>query len=51
MGAAYIATVSAVSAVNLTVLPPVVRWLWPTLVGVPVLIYLQRRYEARFGVA
>jgi uncharacterized membrane protein len=51
MGAAYIATVSAVSAVNLLVLSPVLRWLWPTLVGVPTLIYLQRRYEARFGVA
>ena len=51
MGAAYIATVSAVSAVNLLFLPPVVRWLWPTLLGVPVLTSLRRRYEAQFGVA
>jgi uncharacterized membrane protein len=48
MGGGYIATVSAFSAVNLTVLPPVVRWLWPTLLGVPALIYLQRRYAPRF---
>lgn len=34
---AYIATVSAFSAVNLTILPPVLRWLWPTLVGLPVI--------------
>jgi len=37
----YIATVSAVSAVNLTVLPPVVRWLWPTALGVPLILYWQ----------
>jgi uncharacterized membrane protein len=41
---AYIATVSAVSAVNLTMLPPVVRWLWPTAVGVPLILYWQATY-------
>jgi uncharacterized membrane protein len=44
MGAAYIAAVSAFSAVNATVLPTVLRWLWPTLVGTPVLVYLARQY-------
>lgn len=42
---AYIATVSAVSAVNLHALPPAVRWLWPTAVGVPVIVYLSRQYS------
>jgi uncharacterized membrane protein len=51
MGGGYIATVSAFSAVNFGFLPPVVRWLWPTLLGVPLLIYLRRRYEARLGAA
>ncbi len=51
MGGGYIAAVSAFSAVNFGFLPPVVRWLWPTLLGVPLLIYLRRRYEARLGAA
>ena len=42
---AYIATVSAFSAVNFQFLPPVVRWLWPTAVGVPIIIVLARKYE------
>jgi uncharacterized membrane protein len=29
----YIATVSAFSAVNFQFLPPVIRWLWPTIIG------------------
>ena len=33
MLAAYIATVSAFSAVNFSFLPPLVRWLWPTVLG------------------
>ena len=43
---AYIATVSAFSVVNFTVLPPIVRWLWPTAVGVP-LIILWIRHDRR----
>jgi uncharacterized membrane protein len=46
MGAGYIATVSAFSAVNFAFLPVAPRWLWPTLVGTPLLVYLRRRYEA-----
>ncbi|WP_254271639.1 DUF2306 domain-containing protein [Haloarcula marina] len=51
MGGGYIATVTAFSAVNFVFLPTVGRWLWPTLVGTPVLVYLQRRYEARSAPA
>ncbi|MFB6196619.1 MAG: DUF2306 domain-containing protein [Haloplanus sp.] len=49
MGAAYIATVSAFSAVNFVFLPTVARWLWPTLLGTPLLVYAVRRYERRFA--
>jgi len=35
MLASYIATVSAFSAVNFMFLPVILRWLWPTIVGVP----------------
>lgn len=45
MGGAYIAAVSAFSAVNFASLPGIARWLWPTLVGTPVLVYLARRYQ------
>jgi len=44
----YIATVSAFSVVNFTFLPPVVRWLWPTAVGVPVIVLWIRYYRLRF---
>lgn len=41
----YIATVTAVSAVNLAgVVPAVVSWLWPTAVGVPLIWYFQAQY-------
>lgn len=48
MGAGYIATVSAFSAVNFLFLPPVLRWLWPTILGTPLLVYFQRAYEEKF---
>jgi hypothetical protein len=51
MSAAYIATVSAFSAVNFLFLPGVVRWLWPTLVGTPLIAYWTRRYRKRFETA
>jgi uncharacterized membrane protein len=41
---AYIATVTAVSVVNLTMVPRVVAWLWPTAVGVPLIWYWQYEY-------
>jgi len=41
----YIATVTAVSAVNLAgVAPAVLGWLWPTAVGVPLIWYFQAQY-------
>jgi uncharacterized membrane protein len=44
MGAGYIATVSAFSSVNFTFLPTVARWLWPTVLGTPLVFLLVRRY-------
>lgn len=49
MGAGYIAALSAFSAVNFLFLPPVLRWLWPTILGTPLLVYLARTYEAKFA--
>jgi uncharacterized membrane protein len=44
MVGAVIATVSAVSAVNLTGTLGVAAWLWPTAVGVPLIAYWSREY-------
>lgn len=49
MGAGYIATVTAFSSVNFLFLPTVLRWLWPTLLGTPLLAYLARAYTERFA--
>ncbi|MWV64298.1 hypothetical protein GRS48_05590 [Halorubrum sp. JWXQ-INN 858] len=51
MGGAYIATVTAAVTVNLTAVPPLARWLGPTLVGVPLIVYATRRYRPRFAPA
>lgn len=48
MGGAYIATVTAAVTVNLTMLPSVVRWVGPTVVGTPVLVLTVFRYRRRF---
>lgn len=45
----YIATVSAFSAVNMSFIQPIwLQWLWPTLVGSPLIAYWIRHYKARF---
>jgi uncharacterized membrane protein len=48
---AYIATLTAFSAVNFSFLPPVVRWLWPTVIGIPAIslwtAYYKRKYATR----
>lgn len=49
MGGGYIATVTATVTVNLTMLPPLVRWLGPTAVGVPLIFYSVRKYRSVFG--
>lgn len=49
MGGGYIATVTAAVTVNLTMLPPLVRWLGPTAVGVPFIFYGIRKYQPVFG--
>lgn len=48
MVASYIAAVSAFSVVNFTFLPPMVRWLWPTVIGTPLLVLWIARYKAKF---
>jgi hypothetical protein len=41
---AFIATVSAVSAVNLTPALGIIAWLWPTLLGAPLITYWSNTY-------
>ncbi len=45
----YVATVSAFSAVNFTFLPLTARFLWPSLVGVPLIVMWVAYYRARFS--
>jgi hypothetical protein len=49
MLAAYIATVTAFSVVNFRFLPPVPRWLWPTVVGTVVIVLWTRFYRRKFS--
>lgn len=51
MVGAYIATVTAVSVVNLEAAPAIVAWLWPTAVGVPLLLYWQADYGSEGPLA
>ena len=46
---AYIAAITAFSAVNFSFLPPVVRWLWPTVIGAPMIVIWIRHYRKKFG--
>ncbi|MBL7944845.1 MAG: hypothetical protein JNN32_02200 [Flavobacteriales bacterium] len=46
----YIATVSAFSAVNFTFIKPVwLQWLWPTLVGTPLIILWTNHYRKKLS--
>ncbi len=46
----YIATVSAFSAVNLTMIKPIwLQWLWPTLIGAPLIALWSAHYRKRFA--
>ncbi|MFB6139094.1 MAG: DUF2306 domain-containing protein [Halosimplex sp.] len=49
MGGGYIATVTAFATVNFQFLPSLVRWLGPTVVGTPLLIYLSRTYRSKLA--
>ena len=49
MLASYLAAVTAFSVVNFTVLPTTVRWLWPTLVGSPLIAVWVAYHRRRFG--
>ncbi len=44
----YIATVTAFSVVNFTFLPTAVRWLWPIVVGAPLIALWITYYKLRF---
>ena len=46
----YIATVYAFSVVNLTMVKPIwLAWLWPTIIGVPLIFFLTWRLKRRFA--
>lgn len=45
----YIGCLSAFSAVNFRFLPDLIRWLWPTLLGLPLLILWERYYRRKFA--
>jgi hypothetical protein len=45
----YIAAVSAFSVVNFHFLPLLVRWLWPTVIGVPAIFIWIGRYRKKFA--
>jgi hypothetical protein len=43
---AFIATASAVSAVNLTPVMGITAWLWPTVVGVPLIYHWSKKHSS-----
>lgn len=45
----YIATVSAFSVVNFGFLPTAARWLWPTVVGTPLIVLWIVYYKVKFA--
>lgn len=45
----YIATVSAFSVVNFDFLPVVTRWLWPSVVGTPLIVLWIVYYKIKFA--
>ena len=45
----YIAAVTAFATTTLTMLPPLVRWLGPTVVGVAGIVWLTRSYRRQFA--
>ncbi len=49
MLASYIAAFTAFSVLNFTMLPLTVRWLWPTLLGTPLIALWRAYYKRRFA--
>ncbi len=49
MLASYLAAVTAFSVVNFAFLPPTMRWLWPTLLGSPLIVLWVTYYKRRFA--
>jgi uncharacterized membrane protein len=49
MLASYVAAVTAFSVVNFTFLPTTPRWLWPTLLGTPLIAAWVTSYRRRFA--
>jgi hypothetical protein len=45
----YIATVTAFSVVNFDFLPTVARWLWPSVVGTPLIVLWIAYYKRKFA--
>lgn len=45
----YIATVSAFSAVNMNFLPAIIQWLWPTIIGTPVIFLFISYYKKKIS--
>jgi hypothetical protein len=45
----YIAAVTAFSVVNFTFLPTTTRWLWPTVIGTPLIVLWVTYYRRRFA--
>jgi len=50
MGAALIATMTAFSVTALQFLPPLVGWLWPTIIFAPLLSLMIRRTDMKMGM-
>jgi len=47
MGGSYIATITAFIVVNNTILPNLIAWLGPALIGTFAIIYSQKKYKVR----
>jgi hypothetical protein len=47
----YIAAVTAFSVVNFHILPTTLRWLWPTMIGTPLIAIWITYYKRRFQAA
>ena len=43
----FIASVTAFSANVLTFMPGIVQWLWPSLIGVPIIVFWIRSYRKK----